>query len=106
MDFLYYLKTLPEFKGELNESAVKILEVLIKNEKPMSTKELEESCNISSRMIQYNLERLLNSQPPLIKRTPDFKDLRKKRYTLAPDLHEKVSQIKNRADFSNNKFNM
>ena len=108
MDFVYYLKSLPELKdGEkLNESAVKILEALIKNDKPLSTKELVKICNISSRMIQYNLERLLNNQPPLVKRAPDLRDLRKKRYTISSDLNERVNNIKNLANFSNNKFNM
>ena len=105
MDFVYYLKRLPEIKDDLNDSSVKILEALISSpEKPLSTKELVQICNISSRMIQYNLERLLNAN--LVKRSPNLKDLRNKRYTISPDLYEKVNGIKNTSQAGYNKFNL
>ena len=102
MEFVYYLKTLPEFKdGEkLNDSALKILEALVQNKKPLSTKELVGICNISSRMIQYNLERLLNNQPPLVKQAPDLRDLRKKQYTINPELYNRANQFKNSVNFT------
>ena len=107
MDSLYYLKRLPEIKDDLKESSVKILEALINNhQKPLSTKELVEICNISSRMIQYNLERLLNANPPLVRQAPNLRDLRNKRYTISPDLYEKVNSIKNSSQGGFNNFNM
>lgn len=107
MDFVYYLKGLPEIKDDLNESSVKILEALIANhERALSTKELVEICNISSRMIQYNLERLMKTSPPLVKQAPNFQDLRNKRYKISQDLFEKVNNIKNLSQGGFNKFNM
>ena len=107
MDFLYYLKRMPEITDDLNDSSVKILEALINNhQKPLSTKELVEICNISSRMIQYNLERLLNANPPLVRQAPNLGDLRKKKYTISPDLYEKVNSIKNSSQGRYGKFNM
>lgn len=105
MDFVYYLKRLPEVTDDLNDSSVKILEALIKNQQtPLSTKELVKICNISSRMIQYNLERLLNAQ--LVRQAPNLGDLRKKSYTISPDLYEKVNSIKDSAQGRYGKFNM
>lgn len=105
MDFVYYLKKMPEIKDDLNDSSVKILEALVSNpQQPLSTKELVKACNISSRMIQYNLERLLNAN--LVKRSPNLKDLRNKRYAINPDLYEKVNGIKNRSQSGFNKFNL
>ena len=107
MDFVYYLKRLPEIKDDLNESSLKILEALITDpERPLSTKELVKICNISSRMIQYNLERLLNANPPLVKRSPNLQDLRNKRYTISPDLYERVNSIRNVNQGGFNKFNL
>jgi len=95
---------MPEIKDDLNDSSVKILEALISNKEPLSTKELVAICNISSRMIQYNLERLLNAN--LVKRSPNLKDLRNKRYAINPDLAEKVNGIRDRSQGGFNKFNI
>jgi DNA-binding MarR family transcriptional regulator len=106
MNFVYYLKFIPEInKDDINESSVKILEALIEHKEPLSTKELVKICNISSRMIQYNLERMLNNNPPLVRKAPDLKDMRKKRYVISPDLNEKVNNIKNLSNLSNNSLN-
>lgn len=107
MDFVYYLKRLPEINDDLNESSVKILEALIANhERALSTKELVGLCNISSRMIQYNLERLMKANPPLVRQAPNLQDLRNKRYKISPDLYEKVNNIKNLSQGGFSKFNL
>ena len=107
MDHVYYLKRLPEVNDDLIESSVKILEALITNhERALSTKELVELCNISSRMIQYNLERLMKANPPLVRQAPNLQDLRNKRYKISPDLYEKVNNIKNLSQGGFSKFNL
>ena len=67
MSFVHYLNNHPEIKKGLNKSSMKILKALMENEGPLSTKELVTKCNISTRMIQYNLEKLKSLDPPLVK---------------------------------------
>ena len=84
---------------------MKILEVLLAHEKPLSTKELVSICNISTRMIQYNLEKLKNSNPPLVKCSSNLNDLRNKRYTINLDLSEKVNNIRDTSFLKYGPFN-
>ena len=91
--------------GQLNESSIKILQCLLTNQNPLSTKELVKKCNVSSRMIQYNLEKMLKQKPPLIAKSPDVTDMRLQRYTINPNLDERVDDIKNLIQLKINKFN-
>ena len=105
MKYIAKTKNLLEFPANLNESSIKILECLIENKNPVSTKELVKHCNVSSRMIQYNLEKLLNNKPPLVSKASDLKDMRLQRYTLNPNLNERMNEIRNIINFSQSKFN-
>lgn len=103
MKYITKGSNLPDIVYQLNESSIKILECLLENQGPLSTKELVKHCNVSSRMIQYNLEKMLNNKPPLVTKASDLKDMRLQKYTLNPNLYNKVNEIRNFINYT--KFN-
>ena len=100
MKYVAKVRNLPDIVYQLNESSIKILECLLENKTPLSTKELVKHCNVSSRMIQYNLEKMLNNTPPLVAKASDLKDMRLQKYTLNPNLYNKVNEIRSYINIS------
>ncbi|MHA2367069.1 MAG: ArsR family transcriptional regulator [Candidatus Hodarchaeales archaeon] len=86
---------LPEVNG-LSESALRILNILAKEKRPLSTHELTNYSHYSPRMVQYSLRKLVGKN--LVDKAPDLKDLRKQRYILS----QRVRQIRDKARTSVN----